>query len=55
VAAIHAKYGAPAASVGAGPVFALRPIAGTTDGDEVADGDVAPEDDQAPEDDAAAA
>jgi deazaflavin-dependent oxidoreductase (nitroreductase family) len=26
VAAIHAKYGAPAASVGAGPVFVLRPI-----------------------------
>ncbi len=33
VAAIHAKYGAPAASVGAGPVFVLRPIA---EGDEAA-------------------
>jgi hypothetical protein len=33
VAAIHEKYGAPAARVGTGPVFALRP---TTEGDEAA-------------------
>ena len=30
VAAIHAKYGAPAARVGTGPVFVLRPIGETT-------------------------
>jgi deazaflavin-dependent oxidoreductase (nitroreductase family) len=41
VAAIHAKYGAPAASVGAGPVFALRPIAGSGNGAEAAEGDAA--------------
>ena len=34
VAAIHAKYGAPAASVGAGPVFVLRPITEVADGAE---------------------
>jgi deazaflavin-dependent oxidoreductase (nitroreductase family) len=34
VAAIYAKYGAPAASVGAGPVFVLRPIADSADGAE---------------------
>lgn len=28
VAAIHAKYGAPASRVGTGPVFVLRPAAG---------------------------
>jgi deazaflavin-dependent oxidoreductase (nitroreductase family) len=38
VAAIHAKYGAPAASVGAGPVFVLRTIADVAEG---ADGDEA--------------
>jgi deazaflavin-dependent oxidoreductase (nitroreductase family) len=38
VAAIHAKYGAPAASVGAGPVFALRPIAGGAEAVEAAEG-----------------
>jgi deazaflavin-dependent oxidoreductase (nitroreductase family) len=27
VAAIHAKYGAPASRVGTGPVFVLRPVA----------------------------
>jgi deazaflavin-dependent oxidoreductase (nitroreductase family) len=34
VTAIHAKYGAPAASVGAGLVFVLRPIADSADGAE---------------------
>ncbi len=37
VAAIHAKYGGPAARVGTGPVFVLRPVlADTAEGDEAA-------------------
>jgi len=46
IAAIHRKYGAPAARVGAGPVFALRPIADDAD-DRAAQGRRAAEGDDA--------